>query len=82
VAHIGVNSLRTRSAILRLSSSTRPIRQHHRVVIMEPAAISRASWSLQVRKKGPSGKQGINLTDPRSDPCKQILASREIGDDF
>jgi hypothetical protein len=42
VTHIGVNSLRTGSAILRLSSSTRPIHQHHRVVIMEAAAISRA----------------------------------------
>jgi len=41
VAHIGVDSLRTRSAILRLSSSTRPIHQHHRVVIMEAAASSR-----------------------------------------
>src|SRR6478735_6964697 len=40
------------SAILRLSSSTRPIHRHHRVVIMEAAAISRVSWSLQVRKKG------------------------------
>ena len=59
VVHIDVNSLRNRSAILRLSSSTRPIHQHHRVVIMESAAISRVrdlkgqvSWSLQVRKKG------------------------------
>jgi hypothetical protein len=52
VAHIGINSLHTRSAILRLSSSTRPIHQHHRVVIMEAAAISRITWSLQVRKKG------------------------------
>ena len=58
-ARIGVNSLRTRSAILRLSSSTRPIHRHHRVVIMESAASSRVrdlkdqvSWSLQVRKKG------------------------------
>jgi hypothetical protein len=41
VAHIGVDSLRNRSAILRLSSSTRLIHQHHRVVIMEAAAISR-----------------------------------------
>ena len=41
VAHIGVNSRRNRSAILRLSSSRRPIHQHHRVVIMEAAAISR-----------------------------------------
>src|SRR5258708_33775297 len=49
---IVVNSLRTRGAILRLSSSTRPIHRLHVVVIMESAAISRGSWSLQVRKRG------------------------------
>jgi hypothetical protein len=41
VAYIGVNSRRNRSAVLRLSSSRRSIHQHHRVVIMEAAAISR-----------------------------------------
>ena len=39
---LNVDGPRSRSAILRLFSSTRAIHRHHRVVIMEADAISRA----------------------------------------
>jgi len=76
VAHIGVDSLRTRSAILRLSSSTAyppasPSCDHGGRRNLESKGFERqGELIIAVRKKTPPGKQGINLTGLQSDPWK------------